>query len=96
MAADESKINGGAYRIEPLREAENYVLWKIQMEDILVNMELWEYVSGDMKQLVDDEKNATLLQKWKTMDCKALTQIWTRITEKMITYVVSAKTSQAT
>jgi hypothetical protein len=95
MAADESKINSGAYRIEPLREAENYVLWKIQMKDILVDMGLWEYVSGDMKQPVDDEKNATLLQKWKMMDCKALTQIRTRIMEKMITYVVSAKTSQA-
>jgi hypothetical protein len=33
------------------------------MEDILVDMRLWKYVSGDMKQLVDDEKNATLLQK---------------------------------
>ena len=46
---------GGGYRIESLRGAENYVLWKIQMEDILVDMGLWEYVSGETKPNGDDK-----------------------------------------
>jgi hypothetical protein len=93
MAVDNSKANiGGGYRIESLRGAENYVLWKIRMEDILVDMGLWEYVSGEKEKPADNAKDQ--LQIWKTMDRKALTQIRMRITESMFAYVMSSKTSK--
>ena len=95
MAADSDKTTnqvGGSYRIESLRGAENYVPWKVQMEDILVDMGFWEYVSGELKRPADSD--AVALSKWKTNDRKALTQIRTRVTEAMITYVMSAKTSK--
>lgn len=37
----------GAYRIEPLSGSENYVNWSLQMQVILMDMHLWEYVSGE-------------------------------------------------
>jgi hypothetical protein len=79
MTTEENKINGGAYRIEPLRGAENYVLWKIQMEDILVDMGLWEYVLGETEKpsatKSTDGTPDPMATRWATMDCKALTQI---------------------
>ncbi|KIJ98734.1 hypothetical protein K443DRAFT_8923 [Laccaria amethystina LaAM-08-1] len=32
------------YRIEPLKGADNYAVWKIKMMDILTDQGLWEYV----------------------------------------------------
>lgn len=92
MAADSDKTtSGGGYRIESLRGRENYALWKIQMEDILVDMDLWDYVHGDKTKPAADD---ALLPAWTKNDRKALTQIRTRITDAVVTYVMSAKTSK--
>lgn len=38
--------NGGAYRIEPLKGPENHAIWRIQIENIMEDMSLWEYVGN--------------------------------------------------
>ena len=38
--------NTNVYRIEPLKGAENYAVWKIKMMDILTDQGLWEFVEG--------------------------------------------------
>ena len=60
MAANSDSLNniGDGYHIESLRGAENYVLWKIQIEDILVDMGFWDYVCGDLKKPADDKKGS--------------------------------------
>jgi hypothetical protein len=45
-----SDMNGSVgtsmYRISPLRGTDNYNIWRIQMEDILTNLGLYEYTTG--------------------------------------------------
>jgi Domain of unknown function (DUF4219) len=44
--SDTTGSTTNVYRIEPLKGAENYAVWKIKMMDILTDQGLWEYVSG--------------------------------------------------
>ncbi|KAG6806735.1 hypothetical protein H0H87_002295 [Tephrocybe sp. NHM501043] len=53
-----------AYRIDPLKGAENYAVWKIKMSDILTDLGLLGYVDGTSKA----PEEAALQADWKLKD----------------------------
>src|SRR5271155_5422974 len=77
------------YRIEPLKGAENYAVWKIKMMDILTDQGLWDYVTETAPTDPD------LLSAWNKKDRTALSTIRLRIADKLLVYVASAKTAKA-
>ena len=79
----------GTYRIEPLKGADNYLAWRIQMSDILFAYEVWDHIEGMATTRPED---TTLALIWDKADRKALTAIRLRITAGMMTYVLSART----
>lgn len=85
-----TEVYGGSYRISPLQGQENYIIWRIQMTDILTDMGLWDYVAGEIKQSAKAAANASWLQK----DRRALTHIRLRVSNNMMTYIISATTSK--
>ncbi|KAJ3551630.1 hypothetical protein NM688_g4592 [Phlebia brevispora] len=82
--AESSSLSGG-YRIPPLKGAENYCMWRIQMQDILRDQGLWGYVDGS---LPCPEGNAIAGSIWGQADQKALTIIRLRLSAEMMTWVV--------
>ncbi|KAF9813018.1 hypothetical protein IEO21_05804 [Rhodonia placenta] len=90
------------YKIDALASAENWQMWKVHLLDILMNAELWNYVSGDLKCLtaLDDkaDKDAKKAREeeikgWTVKDQKALTAIWLWVADKVLIYIKAAKTS---
>ena len=57
-----SDENTTSYWIEPLKGEENYVPWSVQMQDILGELDLLEYVTGETKIPTDE---AQLPTWWK-------------------------------
>ena len=79
-----------SFRIEPLK-GDNYVTWRIQMTDILAELDLWEYVAGDNTSPPSDEARRA---DWKKKDAKALRAIRLRLAKDVLVYAqdaVSAK-----
>lgn len=86
-------INTGStsvYRIDPLKGPDHYPTWKIKMTDILTDLGLWEYVSGDLKAPTDADQ----LAAWKKKDRQALSTIRLRVADETIVYIASATTSK--
>src|ERR1700678_2816000 len=61
------------YRIEPLKGAKNYAVWKIKMMDILTDQGLWDYVTETAPTDPD------LLSAWNKKDRTALSTIRLRL-----------------
>lgn len=70
-----------SYRIEPLN-GDNYHTWRIQMMDILAELELWEYVNGATTMPVD----AAQQPAWRKKDAKALRAIRLRVAKDVLVY----------
>lgn len=83
------EYSSSSYRIEPLN-GENYHTWRIQMQDILAELELWEYVSGDNTLPTDTAQQSA----WRKKDAKALRAIRLRIAKDVLVYAQDAKTSK--
>ncbi|KAF8598257.1 hypothetical protein BDV93DRAFT_561521 [Ceratobasidium sp. AG-I] len=47
MSDMNSSAGTSVYRITPLQGTDNYNTWHIQMEDILTDLALYDYVTGD-------------------------------------------------
>ncbi|KAJ3003061.1 hypothetical protein NUW54_g5503 [Trametes sanguinea] len=84
-----SDDSSSSYRIEPLT-GDNYHTWRTQMTDILAELELWEYVTGAIKQPSDTNLQAA----WRKKDAKALRAIRLRVAKDALVYVQDAKTSK--
>ncbi|OJT11738.1 Retrovirus-related Pol polyprotein from transposon TNT 1-94, partial [Trametes pubescens] len=84
-----SDDSSSSYRIEPLN-GDNYHTWRIQMQDILAELELWEYVSGNNTL----PANTTQQSAWCKKDAKALRAIRLRIAKDVLVYAQDAKTSK--
>ncbi|QRV97073.1 Retrovirus-related Pol polyprotein from transposon TNT 1-94 [Ceratobasidium sp. AG-Ba] len=83
----------GLHRIEALRGTDNYNVWRIQMEDILTDLELYDYVTRKSpKQLPMitkiSEKNPEY-EKWTKNDRKALSNIRLRVDGNVLTHIQS-------
>lgn len=85
-----STESSGTYRIEPLKGSENYLTWRVQITDILTDMGLWEHTSGDKAQPTDAAEFAV----WNKKDRKALTTIRLRVSNTMMSHVLTAETSK--
>ncbi|KAG9079497.1 hypothetical protein FRC06_007693 [Ceratobasidium sp. 370] len=59
--ADTSSTPSSVHRIPPLRRSENYTTWRIQMEDILTDMDMYGHVSSSkpMPPLTETEVTIT-------------------------------------
>ena len=82
----ETNGSSNVYRIEPLKGADNYAVWKIKMMDILTNQGLWEYVDPGMAPSDTNQKPA-----WDKKDRTALSTIRLRVADKLLVYVASSK-----
>ena len=61
-------MTSSLYQIEPLTSA-NYSMWKIKMRWILINQDLWGYVTGVDKQLEPVDTNSiTATERQEIMD----------------------------
>ncbi|TFY52996.1 hypothetical protein EVJ58_g9698 [Rhodofomes roseus] len=90
------------YKIDALAGAENWQTWKVRLSDILIDADLWDYVSGDLTCTSPLAANAKAEEKaakekeisgWKAKDRKALTAIRLRVADKVLIYVKAALTS---
>jgi hypothetical protein len=88
--ATSTNESSGNYRIDPLRGAENYTTWRVQISDILTDMGLWEYTTGTITKPTDPAK----LEEWQKKDRKALTAIRLRVSNAMMAHVISSSTSK--
>lgn len=80
----------GSYRIDPLRGADNYITWRVQISDILTDMGLLEYVNGEKPKSADK----AMQPDWIKKDRKALTVIRLRVSNDMMAHIVSVETSK--
>ncbi|KAJ8522799.1 hypothetical protein ONZ45_g628 [Pleurotus djamor] len=87
-----SSSSTSIYRIDPLKGAENYSVWKIKMTDILTDLDLIGYVDGSEKK---PDNDAPDLDKtaWSKKDKQALCTIRLRIADKLLVFAAGAKTS---
>ena len=79
-----------SYRIQPLRGEANYATWRVQMMDILGDMDVWDIVSGT-ETLPAIE---TLQPDWQKKDRKALRAIRVRVTPEVINVVQDVDSSR--
>ena len=79
-----------SFRIEPLK-GDNYVTWRIQMTDILAELDLWEYVAGDNTTPPSDEARRA---DWKKKDAKALRAIRLRLAKDVLVYAQDAASAK--
>ena len=75
-----------SFRIEPLK-GDNYVTWRIQMTDILAELDLWEYVASDNTTPPSDKARRP---DWKKKDAKALRAIRLRLAKDILVYAQDA------
>lgn len=78
-----------SYRIEPLKR-NNYDTWKIQAEAVLIQNNLWEYVSGK-KQCPEDENGKST---WIEKDLKARSELVLIISPSELKLIKNCKTSK--
>ena len=86
--SDATRSTTNVYRIEPLKGAENYTIWKIKMMDILTDQGLWDYVTGTAP------TDASQANTWNKRDRTTLSTIRLRIADKLLVYVASAKSAK--
>jgi hypothetical protein len=79
------------YKLDPLKGAENYAVWKIKMTDILTDQGLLEYADGTSTPPADSAPTAAA---WKSKDRKALSMIRLRVGDGPLVYIAGAKTSK--
>ena len=78
------------YLIKPLRGAEDYICWRVQISDVLKVLDLWEYTSG----AIACPSDAASAVDWYRKDRKALMIIRLRVSNTMFPYVAGATTSK--
>ncbi|CDO69119.1 hypothetical protein BN946_scf185042.g21 [Trametes cinnabarina] len=88
MSDDSS--SGSNFRIEPLN-GDNYVTWRVQMTDILSELDLWDYVSGNQTTMPASE---ALRADWKKKDAKALRAIRLRLAKDVLVYAQDATSAK--
>ncbi|CAE6441685.1 unnamed protein product [Rhizoctonia solani] len=83
------------HRIPHLDGVENYNTWRVQMEDILTDLDLLKYVDRTYECPAEgkSEDAKTEHKMWLKNDRKALTNIRLRVTEKVIMYIQSSTRS---
>lgn len=91
-AAAVPDTNHSAYRIKSLDSPDAYPVWRIQMQDILSDLNLWIIVDGTS---TVPATGADEIAAWTAKDRKALSAIQLRISGSMITYVINATSSKA-
>ncbi|KAJ8468724.1 hypothetical protein ONZ45_g17140 [Pleurotus djamor] len=87
-----SSSSTSIYRIDPLKGAENYSVWKIKMTDILTDLGLIGYVDGSERKPNDDAPDLDKTA-WSKKDKQALCTIRLRIADKLLVFAAGAKTS---
>ena len=70
------------YQIEPLKGADNYMVLKIKMTDILTDQGLWEYV--DPGTAPSDANQKPAMEK---KDMTALLTIQLQVADKLLVYI---------
>ena len=86
----DSTSNTNVYRIEPLKGAENYAVWKIKMMDILTDQGLWEFVESEGTAPTEEKEKVAWIKKDRT----TLSMIRLRIADKLLVYVASTTTAK--
>ncbi|QRV98799.1 integrase core domain protein [Ceratobasidium sp. AG-Ba] len=87
-------VAGSLHRIAPLRGSDNYNMWRVQMEDILTDLDLYGYV--DLSNPLPDDKSSDYDKKldlWAKLDRKALSNIRLRVDGSVLTHIQGCKTS---
>ncbi len=81
------------YHIEHLKGPENYITWSVQLKDHLIDLDLFDYITGDVP-APDESTEPDKFKVWTKADHKALSQLRGRVTNAMMPYVLSATTSK--
>lgn len=74
------------YKIEPLRGAENYSVWKVRMQHILTDLGYDDHIKDSAAVPADP----ALVAAWNTKDRKALSTIVLRVSDNVLVYVANA------
>ncbi|XP_026673862.1 uncharacterized protein LOC113464999, partial [Ceratina calcarata] len=77
-------------QIEKLN-SENYDVWKIQVEAILIKNDLWEYVTGDKPKPVENQAE---IGNWIKNDRKAKADIILTLSSSEFCHIKNAETSK--
>lgn len=89
-------VSTSLHRIAPLRGSDNYNVWRIQMEDILTDLDLDTYVNRTTQMPLPDDKTTAATDeqaKWIKSDRKALVNIRLRVDGNVLTHIQACKTS---
>ena len=87
------------HQIEPLTGA-NYSAWKLKLCWILIEQDLWCYVTGDVTRPVPVDTNSVTAVEWQQMakwdwkDQQAYAAISLRISDDYIVYTYNTSTSK--
>ncbi|EJF56320.1 hypothetical protein DICSQDRAFT_71736 [Dichomitus squalens LYAD-421 SS1] len=79
----------GRIRIDPLTGVEDWPSWRVQMEDLLYGLGLWDYVIEEGKPTAKDTKAPTTeekkaLEDWMKKDRTALIAIRMRVSKSLV------------
>nr|AAZ28937.1 polyprotein [Phanerochaete chrysosporium RP-78] len=77
-------------RIEPLKGSENYFSWSIQEKDILTELDLLEYATGETTC-----PEGTAATAWKRKDRKAISAIRLRCSPAVAIHITSCETAKS-
>ena len=92
-------MTSSLYRIEPLTGA-NYSVWKIKMRWILIDQDLWGYVTGVDKQPKQVDTNLITAMEWQGIadwewkDQQAYVAICLQINDDYMVYTHNTTTSK--
>lgn len=82
-----------AYRIEHLLGEGNYSTWVTKMTDILTNLSLYEYPTGEIPRPAGDTDTPAILA-WIKNDRQALSAIRLRVADSPMVYISTSTTSK--
>lgn len=80
------------YRIEPLKGAENFPVWKVKLTDILTAQDQYDYVEGKGKPA--DSAPEADRSAWAKKDRVALSAIRLRVTDTVLVYIAECQTAK--
>ncbi|KAJ8481821.1 hypothetical protein ONZ51_g5747 [Trametes cubensis] len=86
-------------KVQPLDTVEDWSTWETQMEDLLWEAKLWDYVSGKKKRPVPVEGETVTAQKqaemdtWDERDRTALSAIRLRVSKRVMKLIKNVRTS---
>src|ERR1700742_4111954 len=100
----DSAVSSNIYRIEPLRGAENYSVWKIKMTDILTELFYYNIATGASKKPearlsgpgvpgTTDAETEKEIAIWEKKNRSALSAIQLHVADKMLVYIASSNSS---